>query len=388
MLFLDFLELFGAVRVALGGSPVALHRARTHTQRQLIDAAALLPADPRPPRLAAGAAPMEEAAPGPTFLIDGAELEVESGADGLLGSGALGEVRRGMYRGAAVACKSLFMLRTDAGAVRELGGQLSETERNFILGKFMQECHYMQGCTHPNIVPFFGVAVDATPAREPQYLVMQYISSGSLHDVIHKERYAEMRTDASCLPLEAQVVALVGMFSALEYLAERKLIHRDIKPANILVVVEDKELRKVLLADFGEAKQASRTRATALSIAGTPIYMAPEMAEEEEAKTPKADVFSAGVVAVELNTGSSPNPGPGVRKQGRRRVMVPEEERRAEDMAAIRHPEIAAIATRCIVDDDEERADAREMAERCRQLLCVRPTRSLAPSLAPVSVQC
>ena len=110
-----------------------------------------------------------------------------------------------------------------------------------------------------------------------------------------------MRSDAGCLPLEVQVVALVGLFSALEYLADLRMIHRDVKPvgqhstpthkyththlhththasrclaltaalppqANILAVVDGLEeaaeappqLRKVLLADFGEAKQLTQ----------------------------------------------------------------------------------------------------------------------------------
>ena len=313
---------------------------------------------------------MEASAPQSGFLIEQRELQVEPGPIGVLGTGALGEVRRGTFRGALVACKGLFMLRTDARSVAGFGGALRPDERKHLTAKFMQECRFMQECTHPNIVPFFGVAVDDSPAREPLYLVMQYIESGSLQDVIHGARYSDMRTAESgqCLPLEVQAVALVGMFSALEYLAGLRLIHRDVKPANILAVVEEQTLLKVLLADFGEAKQLSMTRAAA-SIAGTPLYMAPEMREEEEAKSPKADVFSAGVVAVELNTGCVPKPGPEAKKVGRRRVFVDEEERRAGDMARIRDPEIRAIAARCIVDDEEARADASEIAEYCRELL-------------------
>jgi serine/threonine protein kinase len=313
---------------------------------------------------------MEASAPQSGFLIEQRELQVEPGPMGVLGTGALGEVRRGTFRGALVACKGLFMLRTDARSVAGFGGALRPDERKHLTAKFMQECRFMQECTHPNIVPFFGVAVDDSPAREPLYLVMQYIESGSLQDVIHGARYSDMRTAESgqCLPLEVQAVALVGMFSALEYLAGLRLIHRDVKPANILAVVEEQTLLKVLLADFGEAKQLSMTRAAA-SIAGTPLYMAPEMREEEEAKSPKADVFSAGVVAVELNTGCVPKPGPEAKKVGRRRVFVDEEERRAGDMARIRDPEIRAIAARCIVDDEEARADASEIAEYCRELL-------------------
>ena len=226
----------------------------------------------------------------------------------------------------------------------------------------------METCTHPNIVPFFGVVVDDTPAKEPLYLAMQYIESGTLQDLIYGERHAAVRTDDSRLPLPTQLLALVGMFCALQHLASLNLIHRDVKPANILVVVERGQLIKVLLADFGEAKQLTASMSR-VSGAGTPVYMAPEMGEEDEAKTPKADTFSVGIVAVEMSTGKSPKPGPAMRKEGRRRVGVPEEERRAEDMALVRHPEILRIVQRCIVDDDEARADATEMLLLCQEML-------------------
>ena len=236
----------------------------------------------------------------------------------------------------------------------------------------MQECTLLESFDHVNIVPFFGVVCDDTTAMEPLYLAMQYVPSGTLQDLIHSERYVEMRSDEGRLPLVTQALALLGLFSALEYLAERNLIHRDVKPANILAVVEEagnlSSLSKVLLADFGEAKQLTRSMSR-VSAAGTPVYMAPEMAEEDEAKTPKADVFSAGVVAVEMNTGKSPSPGPAMKKEGRRRVAVVEEERRMDDLAAVHDPQITLIAERCIVDDEDERADAAEMVQDCRDLL-------------------
>eukprot|EP01047_Picozoa_sp_COSAG01_P085133 COSAG01_NODE_18570_length_1067_cov_0.923554_1_plen_104_part_00 len=52
-----------------------------------------------------------------SWVIPAAEVEVEAGAGGLIGRGALGEVRRGTYRGVAIALKGLHLLRTDAAAV-------------------------------------------------------------------------------------------------------------------------------------------------------------------------------------------------------------------------------------------------------------------------------
>jgi hypothetical protein len=102
------------------------------------------------------------------------------------------------------------------------------------------------------------------------------------------------------------------------------------------------------------------------------------MGEEDDAKGPKADVFSAGVVMIETNTGQHPKPGPAKRKEGRRRVDIPEEERRAADLASVRHPEVHELVCRCIVDFDEERADAAEMMARCSALIqaeaLLRPT--------------
>ena len=63
-----------------------------------------------------------------------------------------------------------------------------------------------------------------------------------------------------------------------------------------------------------------------------------------------------------------------MKKVGRQRVAVPEEERRAKDIAAVRHPEIRQIVTRCIVDDDAARATAAAIVKICHLLLLLHPT--------------
>ena len=281
-----------------------------------------------------------------------------------IGGGALGEVRVGEHDGNAVALKSLHMLRTDDAAQAEWGGALSPAERDHQLALFRRECETLRGLHHRNVLPFIGVVVD--PDSEPLYLATQFIAGGTLHDLVHHARYAQLRDAMGLLPLPTQLAVAHDIFSGLSYLAGKHLIHRDIKPANILAVVESGRLIKVLLADFGESKQLTMTMTRAAgTVAGTPLYMAPEMYEEEDGKGPKADVFSAGVVLIEMGSGRQPNPGP----QMRRRQHVPEEERRAEDVAAVHHPEISDLARRCIVDDEAARAAAPEIQRLCAAAL-------------------
>ena len=281
-----------------------------------------------------------------------------------IGGGALGEVRVGEHDGNAVALKSLHMLRTDDAAQAEWGGALSPAERDHQLALFRRECETLRGLHHRNVLPFIGVVVD--PDSEPLYLATQFIAGGTLHDLVHHARYAQLRDATGLLPLLTQLAVAHDIFSGLSYLAGKHLIHRDIKPANILAVVESGRLVKVLLADFGESKQLTMTMTRAAgTVAGTPLYMAPEMYEEEDGKGPKADVFSAGVVLVEMGSGRQPNPGP----QMRRRQHVPEEERRAEDMGAVHHPQISDLARRCVVDDEAARAAAPEIQRLCAAAL-------------------
>ena len=63
------------------------------------------------------------------YRIALADVEVIEGRDGLIGRGALGEVRRGRYAGTEVALKGLHMLRTDDEAAHAMGGALAPAER-------------------------------------------------------------------------------------------------------------------------------------------------------------------------------------------------------------------------------------------------------------------
>ena len=79
----------------------------------------------------------------PGYVVTINDVDVEQGAEGIIGGGALGEVRRGRYKGAACALKSLHMLRTDAASVATFGGALNHDERRYLVQKFTEECELL-----------------------------------------------------------------------------------------------------------------------------------------------------------------------------------------------------------------------------------------------------
>eukprot|EP01047_Picozoa_sp_COSAG01_P050823 COSAG01_NODE_5176_length_4432_cov_5.631202_2_plen_605_part_00 len=253
---------------------------------------------------------------------------------------------------------------------------------------FRRECETLRGLRHPNIVEFLGVVVGAS-SGEWLYLATPFFEDGTLRDVLYAPRHAGLRVQPSLLPrsllpLNTQLVAAEGMFSALAYLAERRLMHRDIKPANLLVVVDrgggegegaqdgvrsGLSLQRVVVCDLGESNQitpAMSTQARAQTRAGTPIYCAPEMFDDCADKGPCADVFSAGVVLIEQAVGSVPSPT----SMHRHGAVVPENRRRADDLGQMEElqPQLARLARRCISDEQHLRPAAAEAARECMEL--------------------
>jgi tetratricopeptide (TPR) repeat protein len=86
---------------------------------------------------------------------------------------------------------------------------------------------------------------------------------------------------------------------------EAGCIHRDLKPSNVLVT----EQGRVVILDFGLAKEVGRDTVSASGLAGTPVYMAPEQALEKPC-LPSADWYAVGIMIYEVLTGRCPFEGP------------------------------------------------------------------------------
>ncbi|MHB8628648.1 MAG: nSTAND1 domain-containing NTPase [Aggregatilineales bacterium] len=156
--------------------------------------------------------------------------------------------------------------------------------------RFEAEAQIVARLEHPYIVPLYDYWRDPSGA----YLVMRWLSGGSLRGLLRQER----------LPLDHVGKLLDQIGGALGLAHRRGVIHRDLKPDNVLLDDE----RNAYLADFGIAKDVPSPHETAggeLIITGTPTYIAPEQIMGAPI-TPRTDIYSLGVMLYELLTGDPP----------------------------------------------------------------------------------
>ncbi len=195
-----------------------------------------------------------------------------------LGGGAMGTVylARDTETNAAVAIKII------AG-----GHEGNPTS----VDRFKRETRILKKLNHPNIVRLHtsGRVKGGGP-----FYVMEYIEGESLEKTLQRRgRF----TWEEVVALGQQVCA------ALQHAHEQGIVHRDLKPANIMMTPDG----TAKLTDFGIAKGLELSQLTATNCTvGTASYMAPEQCRGEKNLTPKADLYSLGVVFYELLTGRLP----------------------------------------------------------------------------------
>ncbi len=155
--------------------------------------------------------------------------------------------------------------------------------------QFEREVEIMSMLHHEHILPLLDVGYEENYA----YLVMPYISGGTLQDRLAKE----------VLSIEEAGSLLEQLGTAVQYMHERGLLHRDIKPSNILLD-EDGHL---YLADFGIAAIIDEETIVNGRIMGTPIYMAPELYQGYGSES--SDIYAVGILLYEMLTGFVPFDG-------------------------------------------------------------------------------
>ncbi len=156
--------------------------------------------------------------------------------------------------------------------------------------RFLREAQASAAIRHEHVVSVYAVEEMPIP-----YLVMEYIPGLTLQQRLDERG-----------PLDVPTVLRLGrqIAEGLEAAHSQDLIHRDIKPGNILL--EAGVLDKVKITDFGLARAADDASLTQSgTIAGTPMYMAPEQALGHKLDR-RADLFSLGSVLYQMASGRPP----------------------------------------------------------------------------------
>ena len=249
--------------------------------------------------------------------------------------GAYGAVFAGLLGAKPVAIKKIHQLLLDYA---------SQTKESLeaTLSSFRRECELMEAARDPHIVKFLGAFND----ERLGYLLVMELMDQTLEKFLQENR--------GKLSRKKQLKICRQIASGLKYLHHHdpQILHRDLTPRNILL-----KGNTIKISDLGQAKFRPPAMSYLTTKApGCVLYMPPECLCDDPHYNNKGDVFSLGVVMLEVATQEPPSCsmfGIGT---------VPEVDRRAKDLSKVSddHP-LKALIKACLKDNRKERPTIEEV---------------------------
>ncbi|GFH11451.1 protein kinase domain-containing protein [Haematococcus lacustris] len=191
----------------------------------------------------------------------------------LIGEGSFGKVYKGRRKCTGQITAMKFIMKH---------GKSEKDIKNL-----RQEIEILRQLRHENIIQM----LDAFETKT-DFCVVTEFAQGELFEILE---------DDQSLPEDVVQGIAKQLVRALHYLHSNRIIHRDMKPQNILIGSGG----TVKLCDFGFARAMSCNTMVLTSIKGTPLYMAPELVQEQPYNH-TVDLWSLGVILYELYVGQPP----------------------------------------------------------------------------------
>ncbi|KAH8871208.1 Serine/threonine-protein kinase PAK 2 isoform 1 [Schistosoma japonicum] len=242
-----------------------------------------------------------------------------------LGTGASGTVRLGRNKktGQIVAVK---VMKLDKQPNRDL---------------IVSEIAVMKRIRHENIVNYLESYLLRN--ENQLWVVMEYLDGGALTDVVTE---TVMASDVIAAVVRECVKALV-------FLHDQNIIHRDIKSDNVLLGKQG----QVKVTDFGFCAQLGNRQSKRQTMVGTPYWMAPEVVSKTANYGPKIDIWSLGIMIIEMLDGEPPY----MNEPPLKAIYLIQTMGKPRPKTKNVHPLLQEFLDRCLVVDPVKRASASEL---------------------------
>jgi len=169
-------------------------------------------------------------------------------------------------------------------AAKEMARSCDDSEN-----EYKKEMEIMAHLDSKYVVHVYGSVV----TDESYFIAMEYVPLGSLSVVFKSYSFSSyMRTRF-----------MLDVAYGMEYLHSQGVIHRDLKPGNVLVSSVDPDADVLCkITDFGASRKGMEETSTMTMTCGigSPYYMSPEMLRGDQKYTRAVDVYSFGIMSVEL----------------------------------------------------------------------------------------
>jgi eukaryotic-like serine/threonine-protein kinase len=166
---------------------------------------------------------------------------------------------------------------------------MTDAEKNRLRDRTLREARSAARLNHPHVVRIY----DVVHADDLPWIVMEYVPSRSLHQVVNEDG-----------PFAPVIAARIGLdvLDALTAAHRAGVLHRDVKPHNVLIGNDG----RVVLTDFGLATFVDDGSITGPGlVVGSPQYVSPERARDG-ASTVESDLWSLGATLYAAVEGRSP----------------------------------------------------------------------------------
>ena len=227
-----------------------------------------------------------------------------------LGRGGWATVTVATFRGTQVAAKSIHNQIISQHNVRMVVREMNMAAR----------------IRHPNLLQFIGASM------EGEMMILTELMPTSLRRELEREY-----TSMSASSVAAVSLDVARALNYLHLMQPDPMIHRDISSANVLLEPRPNGCWRAKVGDYGTV---NLLRELETICPGNFIYAAPE-ATDPTKQSPAMDIFSFGVLLVEMLTGE-----------------LPPLEERQELVTSIRHPRMLALVQRCLDRERERRPSA------------------------------